>query len=116
MNQGSGHVNFDSRVYDIQPWNGIPSEWFVRCFLPDVEGWLHTHGDDYHSYHEHVVTRDDFDGLNEPRGLRNGMNANMIKKQEQAFKVRARKTFAFLRLHVLDITIKKEFDARRCEA
>ena len=93
MNQGSGHVNFDSRVYDIQPWNGIPSEWFVRTFLPDVEGWLHTHGDDYHSYHEHVVTRDDFDGLNEPRGLRAGMNANMIRKQEQAFKTRARKTF-----------------------
>ena len=44
---GKQSVNFDSRIFSIEPWNGIPSEWFVRIFLPELHGWLHGQGDEY---------------------------------------------------------------------
>ena len=67
MNGNGKHsVNFDSRIFSIEPWNGIPSEWFVRVFLPEVHGWLHGQGDEFYSLHEHVVDQTAYGCVNEP--------------------------------------------------
>ena len=106
---GKQSVNFDSRIFSIEPWNGIPSEWFVRIFLPELHGWLHGQGDEYYSLYEHVVTQTAYGCVNEPMP-RPAMTSAVQAKHEKLEKQRCRKSFAFLRLHVLDVSLKKEFD------
>ena len=112
--------NWDSRIYSTEPWNGITSEWFVRIFTPEMEGVLMSRGDEHASLHEHVVTRTDPGGKNGPR-IRSLGSAAIQAKHERARNKRCRESFALLRLHVLDITLKKYLDrhgkdstGRRC--
>ena len=60
--------NFDSRIFKVAPWYGEQSIWFVRGFVPAMEGLFYDEVDMYCSFYTHVVLRTDPGGMNNPAG------------------------------------------------
>jgi len=105
--------NFDSRIFKHAPWNGEQSIWFVRAFVPAMEGLFYAENDAYCSMYEHVVLRTDAGGaLNAAgAGLGHVGNAAEIFASVQAFNLRRRKSFALIRQYCLDPTVRTQLDA-----
>ena len=45
-NLTAGMSDFDTRRFKFRPWYGDQGEYFERVFKPELEGYLHTQGDE----------------------------------------------------------------------
>ena len=94
MSHSKAAPAWDTRLFKIEPWNGITSEWFVRVHVSDVEGYLLSQGDEYASWHDHCITQTDPGGLYGPV-IGPPMTAAEQRKQNSARAIRRRMTFSF---------------------
>ena len=104
---------FDSRILKTAPWNGEQSIWFVRAFVPAMEGLFYEEVDAYCSFYDHVVLRTDPGGALNAAGPGLG-HAGTAAEQAISishFQIRQRKSFALIRKYCVDPTVRSRIDA-----
>ena len=62
--------SFDAKKYDVAPYYGEQGAPFTRIFRPDFEGMLHGKSDEFATYYDHLITRNDPGEQREPRPMR----------------------------------------------
>ena len=104
--------NYDTRIFKVAPWNGEQSIWFVRGFVPSMEGLFYEENDAYCSFYDHVVQRTDPGGALNVAGPGLGHAGTAAERAISIshFGIRQRKSFALIRKYCVDPTVRSRID------
>ena len=113
---------FDARKWDVPPWYGEQGAPFTRIFRPDFEGILHGKSDDFATFYDHLITRDDpgapiaaaagGGNVAHPGAAIGGQAGGaMIARSTLAYELRKKATFNLIRKHIPVDSIRAQMDA-----
>ena len=113
-NLTAGMSDFDTRRFKLRPWYGDQGEYFVRVFVPEVEGYFHSRGDQDSSWHDTAVTQLDMGGVHGPNFPQIPNPAGGANIDDPVFvgrrTTRLREIFGFVRHHCQAPSIQQEMD------